>query len=106
MNRFILVGTLLSLALGLFEFQALGLENIKVGMAFRGSYRYDLPLAAAAEKGLWKEQGLEVEGIPFISAGAMFRAIAARSLNLGMSDVGSVLISAAAGLPVIIVADL
>jgi len=53
-------------------------EKLNFGTATKTSPHYALPMVAAEEKGFWKEQGLEVEGIPFSSAGAMFRAIAAR----------------------------
>lgn len=82
------------------------LEKIKLGSAVRTQALYFLPIFAGEEKGFWKDNGLEVEWVPFAGTAAQFRAVAARSINIGMSNTDGPMLAAERGVSVIMVAEL
>jgi NitT/TauT family transport system substrate-binding protein len=67
---------------------------------------YDLPLIVAEEKGLWKEKGVNVEWLSFKGSSAMYRAMAAKSVDMSISMGASAIQAASRGVRVVIVADL
>lgn len=66
---------------------------------------YHLPLMAAKEKGLWKEQGIEVEWVPFRSSSILYRALAAGEVDMAMPGTISAVQAIIGGVPQIVVAD-
>lgn len=105
MRRFF-IGLMVSLALAGLVSSALALEKLPFGAAFKGSPRYDLLSWVAENKGFWKGQGLEVEWVPFVGGGRLYRAVAAGRINMGVSAAASFFNAAAKGVPVILVGDL
>lgn len=81
-------------------------ERMQFGSAFRGSPRYDLLAWVLENQGYWKEQGLEMEWVPFRGASLMYQTLAAGKIFMGVSDVASFVQAASMGSPVILVADL
>lgn len=81
-------------------------EKIKFGTSLKTAPHHVLPVIAAEEKGFWRAQGAEVEWVPFDAGGAMFRAVAAGQVQMGLSGSVSTLRSAAVGVPIVIVADM
>lgn len=79
-------------------------EQLILGTVQKGLPHYDLPILAAEEKGYWKESGLEVKWVPFTGA-PMYQAMAAGSVDIGMSSV-AIMPVIAKGVPVTIVADM
>lgn len=67
---------------------------------------YFMPILAAQEKGFWRERNLEAEWFPFGSGGAMYTALAAGSIHIGVGQVSDVIIAASRGIPTAVVADL
>lgn len=94
------VGTKLGLSKGL------AAEKLKFGTSLKVSPLYAVPILAAEEKGFWSQQGLEVEWVPFNSSGAMYRAAAAGSLEVGMAEPVTGVQAIAQGVPIVIVAVL
>ena len=81
-------------------------EKMQFGSAFRGSARYDLLGWTLENRGFWKEQGLEMEWIPFRGGSLMYQTVAAGKLFMGVSDVASFIQAASMGSPVVLVADI
>lgn len=81
-------------------------EKIKFGTAVRVSPLYSLPLLAAEEKGFWKENGLDLEWVPFRVGAPMHQAVAAGSIEMGLSGVLSQVQAVVAGVPEVIIADM
>jgi ABC-type nitrate/sulfonate/bicarbonate transport system substrate-binding protein len=67
---------------------------------------YNMPIIAAEEKGFWKTEALVLEYLPFKGGAAMNRAVAAGSLDTGITGGLAVIKSYALGVPMIIVADM
>src|SRR3972149_11845411 len=65
---------------------AWGAEKVRVGMSVKVSAHYYLPGYAAEEKGLWRENGLEVSLVPFQGGGLAYRAMAGGAIDLNMSS--------------------
>lgn len=84
----------------------LAAEKLAFGTAIKENPVYALPMLAGEEKGLWKEEGLEVQWVPFRGGALMYRAVAAGSINVGWGDIVSHVQAMVGGLPVILVADL
>lgn len=101
---FLLMGVFLVVAASLAA-EALALEKVKIATPYKELAHYDLPMTAAQEKGFWKDQGLEVEWSAFSSGGALGRAFAAGAVNIGLTAIASTVVSAARGLPIILIAD-
>lgn len=85
--------------------QSFSLERVRFATVVRAP-SYDMPQLAAQEKGLWQEQGLEVEWLSMKGPGATFQALVAGALDMGMSDAASAILAASRGVPLLIVADL
>ena len=98
----------LAIVIGLWFFVAGGhaAESVKIATAVRQSPVYYLPVTACMEKGFCKKQGIDAEWVPFGSATAMYQAVAAGSVKIGLTHIGSQLQVASRGLPVVVVSDL
>src|SRR3989304_1514214 len=81
-------------------------EKEKLGSAIKLSPAFYLPVLAAEEKGFWKDNGLDVEWVPFAGGAAQMRAVAAGAIGIAYSGPDEPLMGAERGLGVIIVADL
>lgn len=84
----------------------LAAEKLAFGTAIKENPVYALPMSAIEEKGFWKEEGLEVQWVPFRGGALMYRAVAAGSINIGWGDIISHVQAMVGGLPVVLVADL
>ena len=82
------------------------LEKVKLGSAVKMVPEYYLPVLTAEERGFWKENGLDVEWVPFASATAQVSAIAAGAIGIGIVGPDSPLAAAERGLPVVMVSEL
>lgn len=80
-------------------------EKVAFGTAVKLFPPYYLPMLAAQEKGLWKEQGLEGEWVDFTGGGPFMQALAAKAIKAGYTAAPTTYQVAARGLPVIIVSD-
>lgn len=96
----------LTLLVVLAGFPAWAIEKINFATAIKVTPAYYLPVLAAEEKGFWKENGLEVNWIPFRGGPDMQKAIVARSVMIGLTTAGGLIAGVSRGVPVIIVADL
>lgn len=85
---------------------ALPLERVRVGTSVRESPFYNLPILAGEDMGFWREEGLELQFLPFKGGTEMHRAVAAASLDVGVSGAISVVQNISRGLPEVIVADM
>lgn len=82
------------------------LEKLKFATSLKKAVHQGLLILAAEEKGFWRKNGLDTEWVPFRGGAAMVRAIAARSINIGLSSAGTEIRSATRGVPVIIIANM
>lgn len=82
-----------------------GLEKVKVSTSVKFVPSYYLPMEAAEEKGFWKENGLEVEWVPFAGTAAQYVAVAAGASNIGLSTWEAPMVAAERGVPVMIVGE-
>lgn len=82
------------------------LEKIKYASPVRTDAVFYLTALAGEEKGFWKENGLDVEWVPFAGATPLGRAIAAGEINLGAHVSSGPPVLADRGLPVVMVAGL
>ncbi len=83
----------------------LAAEKLKLGTAVKFFHPYYLPVMAAEQKGFWVRNGLEVEWTPFRRPATFEQALAAGSLNMGVGPATSMLLGAAKGSPVVMVAE-
>lgn len=81
-------------------------EKLKFASAAKGNPFYDLPAEAAAEKGFWKQHGLEVEYFPFRGGSDIHRAVVSGSIIMGAAGTAAIVQAASAGVPEVIVAEL
>lgn len=81
-------------------------QKLKLGSSIKLSPIFYLPIMAAEEMGFWRENGLDVEWVPFAGSAPMFSAAASRALNVGLTDAPSLVLAAGRGVPVIGVSDL
>lgn len=95
-----LIGTFL-LALAL---PALG-QKVKFGNAVKVFPPQYLPVMAAEEKGIWKQNGLEVEWSPFASSADHIRAVAGRSVDVGLDASIALIPAIVQGVPAIIISN-
>lgn len=102
MKSGILLGVAISLSLGSW---AAAQDRVKYGIPIKTSPLYVLPLLAAEDQGIWKKSNLQVEWPPFRAAGDMYRAVAAGEVQVGMSEIVTLLLSASRGLPLLLVSD-
>lgn len=80
------------------------LDKLKFGTPLKMSPNNYLPLLAGEEFGYFKQQGLDIEWIPFTGSSPMFRAVAAKSVNVGLAPTISFIRAAARSIPVIMIA--
>lgn len=82
-----------------------GLSKVRFGTPIKAEPVFDLLLLAAQEKGVWKEQGLDVEWTAFESGVTMRRAMVAGSMDMGMVSAAATILGIASRPAEIIVAD-
>lgn len=104
--RLLVALTMLSVSFALMLPEASPLDKVRLGWVGKAEPTYMMAVLAAEEAGFWKQEGLEVEGMPFESGAAAHRAIAAGATDLGMGASLSAIQAIAAGVPEIIVADM
>lgn len=80
-------------------------EKVKLATVLKGVPHYDMIPLAAEEKGLWKEQALEVEWVPFRGATDTHQAVAAGAIPAGIGDTIGVIRAISRGVPIIMVAE-
>src|SRR3989304_1540721 len=68
---------------------ALG-QKVRFTTPFKTEPHHALVLLAGEEKGFWKQNGLEVQWIPFTSGTTMLQAIAAASADMGSGTATSI----------------
>jgi ABC-type nitrate/sulfonate/bicarbonate transport system substrate-binding protein len=61
-------------------------EKVKIGTALSTHAVFVMPMLAAAEKGFWKQQGLDAEWLPFRGGAAMAQAAAGKAIHMGKED--------------------
>ena len=84
---------------------SLAQEKVKFATSVRALPIYDLPMFAAEEKALWRQNDLEGEWISFRGAGESTRALAAGAVYLVWESAPASVQLAARGAPVLIIAD-
>lgn len=84
----------------------LAIDKIKIGTAIREFPTYYLPILAAEERGFWKNNGLEVEWVPFKGSPLLMTGMISGDIKVGIAGSTGVLQAASRGLPVIIISDL
>lgn len=84
----------------------LAADKLRFAVASKASPHLVLPVLAAEEKGLWKENGLEVEWYGFSGSVPMTQAIVSRSVDMGFEAAAGTIQSASRGIPMVNVADL
>lgn len=97
--------SLASLFIGLVS-PLFALEKVKLGSAVKIDRVYYLPNLVGEEKGFWKENGLEVEWVPFGGNTPLNHAVAAGAINMAMTASSGPPAAAERGLPIIMVAEL
>lgn len=83
----------------------LAAEKLTLASPLKGTVHNEIPILAALEKAFWKEEGLEVEWTPFHTGLAMDQALAAAAVDTGVTMATSLVMLAARGIPVSMVAD-
>lgn len=92
------------LALGLIS-SGLAADQVRFGTAQKINPLHVLPVLAATEKGIWKENGLEVQWTPFDAGAILDRAVAAGQIDMGWSAAPSLVLAVTHRLPMVVVAD-
>lgn len=82
------------------------LEKVKLGSAVRMDRVYYLTALTGQEKGFWKNNGLDVEWVPFAGNTPLNRAVAAKAISIGLTASSGPLPLADSGVPVVMVAGL
>ncbi len=102
-----LIGSLLVvlMVVGVGKSGSFAAEKLKYAVPFRLSPIHFLPPLAAEEKGFWKQQGLDVEFVPFKKGSAMMQAVAAGAVDFGVRPFMSTTRAISRGMPVIMVAS-
>lgn len=95
---------LMATAMGLAA-SSLAAEKVKFATSVRALPIYDLPMLAAEEKALWRQNDLDGEWVSFRGGGESTRALAAGAVSLVWESAPSSIQLAARGAPVLIVAD-
>ena len=94
------------LAVVLLPFQTALAQKVKFSTPLKTVPHYILPMLAAEEKGIWKQEGLDGEWTPFRSGGETSRAFAAGAVQIGVHSLDATLDIIARGVPVLLVGDL
>lgn len=74
--------------------------SIKLGTAVLGDYSLAGPMVVALEKGFFREQGLNVEYIPFQGGPHLVKAVIAGDILLGATGATDVIVFREAGMPI------
>lgn len=83
----------------------LALEKVKLGTSVKMHPPYYLPALAAEEKGFWRDNGLEMEWVPFAGGTPHMHAVAAGATDINMAASDLPMLSGERGLPVVMVAE-
>ena len=107
--RIIGKGTVTSLVLSFLLFlsgvSSFAAERLKFASAIKMTPAYYLPILAAEEKGFWKENGLDVDWVPFRGGPDMHTALLAGEITIGLDPATGNLPGIARGVPMILVSD-
>ncbi len=95
----------LSLTLSLRVDRGYAAEKVRFATHFKLNPYYGLPAWAAIDQGYFKELGLEVDWVPFRSAGTMMKAVAAKKIDMGTHGMESAILASSRGVSEVIVAD-
>lgn len=79
-------------------------EKLKYSVSFREGVSQALPVATALEQGFWKQEGLDIEYVPFKSGSQMLRAMAAGHIKIGTDNAPGIIRGASRGVPIMMVA--
>ncbi len=104
-NRLFLGIAIVSLLFGL-SLSAPAAEKYRLGVPIKSSPDFVLGLRAAEEKGFWKEQGLDVEGVGFKGGGPMTRSLAAGTIQAVWTVTPHAIFTISKGVPMVISASL
>ena len=74
--------------------------SVKIGTAVLGSYMLAGPVIAAVEKGLFREQGLNAEFVPFRGGPDLVKAVLAGEVLVGLTGATDVIVFREAGMPI------
>lgn len=99
------LSSLTLIALGLSLTAAYGWSQARFATGFRANPHYVLPVSAALEKGLWRDQGVEVKWLDFDSATTMQQAVAAGEVDMGSLGLNTIILAVTRGLAQVAVAD-
>jgi NitT/TauT family transport system substrate-binding protein len=84
--------------------RALGQTAIKVGTAVLGDYALAGPVIVALERGLFKDEGLAVEFVPFRGGPDLVKATIAGEILIGAAGSTDILVAREAGMPLKMIA--
>lgn len=102
--KVLLVAGMLIMLLLFLSFSRAAAEKMKFGSCVKMSPVYYLPILGAEERGIWKQNGLEVEWVPFSGASPMHQAMLTGAIPLGLCATAGPIMAIAAGVPAVIVA--
>ena len=104
-KKFLCIVLVVGLFIGLGSV-SLAQDKVKLGTSVRTFHPNYLPPLTAEEKGFWKENGLDVEWVPFSGAVPAMQAVAGGAINIGSMPADTIMRAAERGLPVVMVSDL
>src|SRR3989304_3482967 len=81
-------------------------EKVNLGVAFKLSFHYIMPILAAEDKGIWKENGLELKWFGFWGSPGLVQAVVARSIDIGYESGPSSIQATRRGLSMVTLAAL
>jgi NitT/TauT family transport system substrate-binding protein len=84
--------------------RAHGQGPVKIGTAVFGAYSLAAPVMVAAEKGFFKEQGVDAEFVPFRGGPDLAKAVMAGEVLIGLTGSTDILVFREAGMPIKVVA--
>lgn len=87
-------------------FASQGAEKLRFATTTKDTPRHVLPVMAAQEKGLWREEGLEAQWVPLEQAVQFYQAVAAGSVDMGIGAISSLISAFSRGVPALLVSDL
>jgi NitT/TauT family transport system substrate-binding protein len=74
--------------------------SVKIGTAVLGSYMLAGPVAAAVDKGFFREQGLNAEFVPFRGGPDLVKAVIAGEVLVGLTGATDIIVFREAGMPI------
>ena len=74
--------------------------SVKIGTAVLGSYMLAGPVAAAVDKGFFREQGLNAEFVPFRGGPDLVKAVIAGEVLVGLTGATDIVVFREAGMPI------